>query len=501
MFYRKQVKYDYNASPGHYEKLGGRRKRRAPWYLGVGLAIACAVLLWDKPWSHGETGDVHAQLKSEPGLVELQLPANSRPVTTRDAGAEKLPFEPRVPVVTTNSVGTELSDADATVEWTHVSVMPGDNLSLIFNRLGLSKRDLHGILQSGKDANSLKRIKPGQSIRLRAKDGHVLDMIYDFDYRRSLHVTLVDDHYNTETIEVEPDIRTATAVAVINNSLFVAGQRTGLSDKLIMQLTEIFGWDIDFALDIRKGDHFSVIYEEIYKDGKKITDGNIYAAEFFNRNRRLRAIRYLSEQGQPGYYSDTGKAMRKAFLRTPVNFSRISSLFSLRRRHPVLNTIRAHKGVDYVAPYGTPIRSTADGKLIFAGTKGGYGKTVIIKHGKVYGTLYAHMSRFARGAISGAFIKQGQTIGYVGKTGLATGPHLHYEFLVNNVHHNPLTVKLPSASPIDKRYFADFKAKSRPLLAELDALIAEREKGENLVAGVDLGNVPATNLPISAPLN
>ena len=215
-----------------------------------------------------------------------------------------------------------------------------------------------------------------------------------------------------------------------------------------MQLIYIYGWDIDFILDIRKGDSFKVIYEEKYKNREKVGNGPVLAAEFNNQDRKIRAVRYERDNGQVDYYTGTGTNMRKAFLRNPLNFSRISSHFNLRRKHPVLNRIRAHKGVDYAAPTGTPIKVTGDGTIQFLGKKGGYGKSIIVKHGGKYSTLYAHLSRYRKGLKRTQPVKQGQVVGYVGKTGLATGPHLHYEFRVNNRHHNPLTVKLPGAENV-----------------------------------------------------
>ena len=242
-----------------------------------------------------------------------------------------------------------------------------------------------------------------------------------------------------------------------------------MSDTLIMELAGIFGWDVDFALDIRSGDHFTLVYEELYLDGKKQRDGNILAAEFVNRGKSYRALRYVDNAGRADYYSPDGHSMRKAFLRTPVDFTRISSRFG-ERFHPMLKKKKNHHGVDYAAPRGTPIKAAGDGKLLFVGRKGGYGKTVIIQHGGKYSTLYAHMSRIKPGSRRGDHVRQGQVIGYVGSTGRSTGPHLHYEFRINGVHRNPLTVRLPDAAPITAKYKSDFLNKSRGLVALLDML-------------------------------
>ena len=233
-----------------------------------------------------------------------------------------------------------------------------------------------------------------------------------------------------------------------------------------MKLAELFGWDIDFALDIRDGDSFSVVYQTLHHDGQKIKDGNILVAEFINKGKVYRAVRYTDPEGHSGYYNPQGENMHKPFLRTPVDFTRISSRFGT-RYHPVLNKIRNHKGVDYAAPRGTVVRSAGDGKIHFQGTLRGYGKTVIVDHGSGYRTLYAHLQKYNNKQYIGSAVKQGQTIGYVGSSGLATGPHLHYEFLVNREHRNPLTVKLPTAKPLNKKYLADFKLKTQNYLTML----------------------------------
>ena len=222
-----------------------------------------------------------------------------------------------------------------------------------------------------------------------------------------------------------------------------------------------------FVLDIRKGDRFRILYEELYLDGEKVGVGDILMAEFWNRDRHLTAFRYKTLSGDVEYLDIKGGSLRKEFIRTPVAFSRISSRFSLGRKHPILNRIRAHKGIDYAAPSGTPIKAAGDGKVIFAGIKGGYGNVLIIKHGQSYTTLYAHMRNFAKDMRVGRRVKQGQTIGYVGMSGLATGPHLHYEFRINGVHRNPLTVPLPKARGINDNERAEFLIAANQLKAQM----------------------------------
>ena len=226
-----------------------------------------------------------------------------------------------------------------------------------------------------------------------------------------------------------------------------------------MELVRIFGWDVDFAQDIRSGDSFHVIYNDYRLNDEKLADGDILAAEFTTQGNTYRALRFEDENGNASYYTPEGESMLGTFLRTPVEFSRISSRFG-NRKHPILKTWRAHKGVDYAASRGTPIIATADGKVIHAGNKGGYGRTAILRHAGRFTTLYGHMNGFAKGIHKGATVKQGDIIGYVGSTGLATGPHLHYEFRVDGVHKNPLTYKTPKASAIDKASLAAFTSVS-----------------------------------------
>jgi murein DD-endopeptidase MepM/ murein hydrolase activator NlpD len=250
-------------------------------------------------------------------------------------------------------------------------------------------------------------------------------------------------------------------------SLSFACHHAGISDELIMQLTNIFGWDIDFANNLHEGDQFTVVYEES-KNVNNSSESQIIAAEFVNQSRILTAIRYQDKEGHIDYYSPEGKPMRKSFLTTPVDFVRISSGFDGHRKHPILNRIRAHRGVDYAARTGTPVKSAGDGEVTFRGRKGGYGQVIIVKHGEHYETLYAHLSEFKNNLKNGDLVKQGEVIGYVGQTGLATGPHLHYEFLVDGIHQNPEKLNLAQSAPLDSYLLDDFKVQAMPLIAELN---------------------------------
>lgn len=359
--------------------------------------------------------------------------------------------------------------------WVKVDVRRGETLSQIFERQNLGFSEAIAVINAGKHGKALQSLKAGDSLQLLISPEHTLEELrYDIDETHTLHVRRGDNGLNAELINVDLERREASASAVIENSLFYDGNRAGLSDRLLMSLAETFGSEIDFALDLRRGDRFAVIYEELYKDGKRLRDGDIVAVEFINNGRVLRALRHVDEDGQSAYYTPEGLSLRKSFIRTPVDFARISSPFNPRRRHPILNTIRAHKGVDYAASAGTPIKATGDGKVDFIGVKSGYGRTIILKHGTQYTTLYAHMSGYRKGLRVGASVKQGQVIGYVGSSGLATAPHLHYEFRINGVHKNPVTVALPRANSLPRSQLAQWKSQMAPTLAKLDSLASSQ---------------------------
>jgi murein DD-endopeptidase MepM/ murein hydrolase activator NlpD len=355
--------------------------------------------------------------------------------------------------------------------WVEHPVKSGDSLARIFSAQGLEPALLHRIVNSDRQAKSLADIRPGQTLRFRFDEDRELTRL-ELQRSRidSLVIAISDDGISVEQVNKDVDRQVASAAGLIEASLFTDGQKAGLSDAKIMELAEIFGWDIDFALEIRAGDQFRVLYEEHFLDGEKLRDGPILAAEFTNRGKTYRAVRYENDKGEAGYFDDEGHSKRRAFIRSPIKFARISSRFNPKRWHPVLKKWRSHKGVDYAAPTGTPIRASGDGRIVHRGRKGGYGNTVIIQHAGKYTTLYAHMSKYSRRAKVGNRVKQGQVIGYVGRTGLASGPHLHYEFRVNGVHKDPLRVKLPKSLSLPKSELAQFREQAQPLLAQLDAI-------------------------------
>ncbi len=364
-------------------------------------------------------------------------------------------------------------------QWAEITVEAGDTLSTVFDRMSLTQRDMIDVLSAAPEAEQLTQIYPGNKLLFTlGEDGKLEKLHYVRNPLESLLLTRHKKGYKVTTILREPEVRTTFASATIKDSLFLTIQKTGFSGTLAMNLANIFGWDIDFALDIRDGDSFHVVFEEHYLDGRKIRDGDIISAQFTNRGNTFTAIRYTNDKGETEYYTPDGLAVRKQFLRTPVDFARITSKFNLSRYHPILHKIRAHKGVDYAAKTGTPVKASGSGKIEFCGRKGGYGNTIVIDHGNTYSTLYAHLNKFAPGIHSGKRIKQGQIIGYVGSSGLATGPHLHYEFRINGVHKNPLTVKVAYSQPINADEKPQFKAHVEKVIAQLNSF-----KLANKIAG------------------
>ena len=349
-----------------------------------------------------------------------------------------------------------------------LEISRGDTLDKLFRQHDLDLGHLAQIARLDEAGSRFRKIKPGDVFEITHDDGQLVSLYSALDLTSALKIDRDESGFSARVVERPIEKRKRIAHGVIDTSLFLAGAEAGLSDKVIMNIAGIFAWDVDFVLDIRQGDSFVVQYEEIWQEGQHVTDGEIIAAEFENDGRTIHAIRFIDDTGRSDYFTPSGDSVRKAFIRAPVDFTRISSNFNPNRRHPVLNRIRAHRGVDYAAPRGTPIKAAGDGKVIFRGVKSGYGNVVILQHGGNITTLYAHMSKFAAKARIGSRVRQGQTIGYVGATGLATANHLHYEYRVNGVHRNPRTVALPKASPIDAQYRDRFLASVEPIMEEIE---------------------------------
>lgn len=426
-----------------------KKSKALQWFvvgLGIPLLGLALLTLVDKPTQTTTTA-------SAPGM-------------TASAGAEISVAE--LAVETAAYTGEPLVWApEPEYEKLTLTIRSGDTLDQLFRKHDLNLGHLTTIARLDEANKRFRRIKPGDIFEITHDEGQLVSMYSTLNLTSALRIERLESGFQAEVIDRPIEKRKRFAYGTIETSLFESAADAGLSDKLIMNIAGIFAWDVDFVLDIRSGDNYYVQWEEIWQDGEFVTDGEIIVAEFNNNGREYQAVRFVDETGRADYFSPDGHSVRKAFLRSPVDF-RVSSSFNPNRLHPVLKTRRPHRGVDYAAPRGTPIKASGDGKVIFRGVRSGYGNVVILQHGGNITTLYAHMSRFASRVRAGSRVRQGQTIGYVGATGLVTGAHLHYEYRLNGVHRNPRTVKLPQADPIADKYREQFFAKAAPILQELE---------------------------------
>lgn len=343
----------------------------------------------------------------------------------------------------------------------------GDTVSSLLDKLGIQDQSFRTYLYSNDEADPLfRQLAPGKTVSAEIlPDGKILSLRFPLNGKgdSALHIEQIDNEFVASTNQLALDTRVVSQSASIRHSLFAAADEASIPDDIAIGLAEIFGGEIDFHRDLRKGDSFTVTYEVEELSGKPVRSRRILAAEFVNDGKSHLAF-WFADDEKGGYYSAEGTTLRKAFLRSPLEFSRITSGFSTARYHPVLQKVRAHRGIDYAAPTGTRVRATGDGVISFAGTQGGYGKVVSIRHAGNRETLYGHLSGFATAVKVGKQIAQGETIGYVGATGLATGPHLHYEFRVGGIHRNPLTITLPPAAPLKAEALQAFRSQVSDLL-------------------------------------
>lgn len=365
------------------------------------------------------------------------------------------------------------ASADAPVQgyWREERVQRGDSLAAVLDRLGAHDPEALQRLRAARSARSLHQLVPGRTLRAQVTaEGRLLEL----HYRNGANVLAVErDGEGIKVAEhaAELERRVLMKSAEIRTSLFSASDAAGLSDAIASQLADIFSTDIDFHRDLRRGDRFSVVYEMYHDRGEPVRAGRVLAAEFINVGRLYRAVYFQYDDKRGGYYTPDGRSIRKAFLRSPLEYSRITSGFTSSRFHPILGQWRAHQGIDYAAPHGTRIRATGDGVVESAGwDHRGYGNLVVLRHQSGYTTWYGHLSALAKGVRKGSRVFQGETIGYVGATGLATGPHLHYEFRINNVHQNPLRVVIPAAPPLSPELKPAFEAQVEPAVQQLKLL-------------------------------
>jgi murein DD-endopeptidase MepM/ murein hydrolase activator NlpD len=360
---------------------------------------------------------------------------------------------------------------DTETYWREEPILRGDTVASLLARLQVDDPEAAAFLRGARSARALYRLLPGRTLRaVTTGEGRLLSLRYaasdstELVLRRDAEGFVVGE----EAIATQTELMMASGV--IETSLFAATDRAGLSDAVAVQLADIFSGEIDFHRDLQPGDRFSVVYEALYAGGEYLRTGRIVAAEFVNEGRAHRAVHFQDAHGRAGYYTPEGNNVRKAFLRSPLEFSRITSGFTSARLHPVLKIWRAHKGVDYGAPVGTRVRVTADGIVEFVGTRGGYGRVIVVRHSNGYSTVYAHLSGFAAGLRPGQRVAQGELIGFVGMSGLASGPHLHYEFRVHGVHKNPLGLAIPAGQPVARELRAPFQREIAPLIERLDLI-------------------------------
>lgn len=352
--------------------------------------------------------------------------------------------------------------------WAEDRIQRGDTVGSVLARLGVDDPAALALLRSDPLARPLYQLRPGRPLRVETDDdGQLLRLRSVTGGGTQVALRRDGERFVADADAAAVDVRIRLATGEIRSSLFAAADAADLPDAVTMQLAEVFGGDIDFHKDLKRGDRFAVAYEQRLIDGEPQPVARILGAVFVNGGRTLAAYLWRAEDGTEAYYSAAGAPLRKAFLRSPMEFSRITSGFSAARFHPILRVTRAHQGTDYAAPVGTPVRATGNGKVTFAGRRGGYGNVVELQHGGSFTTLYAHLSRVAPQVRVGARVNQGETIGFVGQTGWATGPHLHYEFRVGNVHRDPQTVALPTAEPVPAAQQARFAAAIAPTLAQV----------------------------------
>lgn len=369
-------------------------------------------------------------------------------------------------------------------EWQTISPRSGDSMATIFRRLGLSAQNLHAVLQKNLHAKVLTAIKPGQKLQFLISKQKLEKLIIPMNDIQTLTVYRQGTLYRTRVDSKKTTSHNQYVTGVVRGSLYTTAQRLNIPSKLIHQMTQILNKEIDFAHAIRAGDQFSIAYDALYVEDKKVGIGDILAVSYTNRGKTFQAVRHTKANGDFDYYTPQGESLKKAFSRYPIKFSHISSTFALSRYHPILHYKRAHKGIDLAAPIGTPIQATGDGVITIIDRHNGYGNMIKIKHDKKFSTVYGHMLKFQKGLSKGSKVKRGQVIGYVGQTGLATGPHCHYELHVNDQPRNPTTIPLPTAAPVSSREMASFKAKTKTLFSRLKLFEQASRSGRK---NIDLG--------------
>lgn len=451
------------------------------------VAAVCAISAVMTAFSMSTPAN-HAVAPRQAIPLQLQLPPESKPPApidvpaTETAAAPLRQASPPVPAERHSTDqwasaaqaapaegGTPEGEPAQARTWTTLQVRPGDSLSLLFQRVGLNDNVVHQLLKSSPQARDLRSLHPGEELELQVLQGQLQAVRYVKSPLETLIIERDGSGFAASKALREPDIQLQYSTARISDNLFNAGAKADLPHSVIMGLANIFGGVIDFVYDIREGDSFSVLFEEQYLDGRRYGAGQITAATFTNRGTEYKAYRYTDSNGETGYFNEAGVSMQKAFLRAPVDFTRISSNYNPARLHPIFKTKRPHRGIDYAAARGTPVYATGAGRVTQASYSRANGNYIVIDHGSGFVTKYLHLNK--KNVKVGQRVRQSQIVGQVGSTGYATGPHLHYEFLLNGTHHNPRTVhqKFPKARVITKSEMTRFLAEIQPLELNLAA--------------------------------
>jgi murein DD-endopeptidase MepM/ murein hydrolase activator NlpD len=426
----------------------------------LGFILGCSVDSEEEAVTENKEPTAAVADKAERRIIDDEVLGNKVGVEREDPSGPKNFEEESPPLFCEEETGNE------TIDYTFDR---GDTFYSVLLDFGIPPQEIFSLTESSKEIYNLKRVKTGTTMTLELDpvQNSVTRLEFGYDNQHLLVATKTDQGYVASKEEIVFDTKIRTIGGVITSNLYEDATKAGCSPQLVMDFADIFAWDIDFFSDLRKNDSFKLVFEEMYKDGEFVKYGKIMAAEFINQKDPFRAFYFECGNGEAGYYNDEGKSVAREFLKSPLRYSRISSRFSRRRFHPILRIYRPHSGVDYAAPQGTPVEATCNGKIIFVGWKGGFGKCVMVKHNHTFTTYYGHLSRFARGVKKGKTVKQGQVIGYVGATGLATGPHLDYRLKKRGHFIDPLKYKSPRMRALSKALMPQFEACKRQMSAML----------------------------------
>lgn len=449
--------------PVDYSSLTPRARPRRKTLVTLATAAAVATIGTGLFLTRGAGADAidSAPAGAVVGIPTLAAQKPSRPTLTL---AHVLPQAIPAAVTIPHALpGTKPFDP-----WKRFTIRQGQTLSTVFADAGLPPDAWIPVVNAGGDARALRRLRVGAALEIKILGGQLVALRYPLDGTRTLQLQRSGGDYTVDTATANLTLKPRLASGVISSSLFEAGAQAGLSDRQIMAFAKIFAAQVDFGRDIQPGDRFRVVYDGIYRENKRVGTSKILAAEIQTDGNVYRAVRYTNKAGDDEYYTPAGYSLHRMFLRTPVDFTRISSNFSQARLNPVLHIVRPHHGTDLAAPMGAPIHATANGRISFIGPNGGYGNCIKIESGTKYETIYGHMSRFRSGLRRGAQVTQGEVIGYVGMTGIATGPHVHYEIHVNGIPENPMTIKLPNGTPLAPGERRRFETQTATLVAALD---------------------------------